>query len=177
MPENHHSATARYCELIRRHERMLRWLCLRHAHGDAGRADDYFQEVALSLWEQLPVILPDISPQQERSYIKEAAHLVLSHCSRKKQIDLQKLQIEMTLAFDRHGDENEQLLNNLMDALPKDDYLIVKYYRAGFTAPDIAHILGLKPNTVSQRLHRAIVKMCNIYENENSTLKKIHHEQ
>ena len=177
MNENTHSAAARYCELIRRHERMLRWLCLRHAHGDPGLADDYFQEVALTLWEQLPDILPDIPPQQERSYVKQAARHVLGHCSRRKPLDLQKLQIEMTLAFDRHSGENERLLNDLMEALPEDDYLVVKYYRAGFPAADIGRILGLTPNAVSQRLHRAVAKMCALYENDNNTLNKIHHGQ
>lgn len=177
MNENHHSAAARYCELIRRHERMLRRLCLWRAHGDPNRADDYFQEVALSLWEQLPDILPDIPLQQERSYVKKAARLALSHCSRKKQPDMQKLQIEMTLALDRHSSENEMLLDNLMEALPEDDCLVVKYYRAGFPTSAIARILGTNPNAVSQHLHRAIVKMCRIYENDINTLKKIHHEQ
>ena len=63
MNDNLHSAAARFRELLKRHERMLRWMCLRRAY-------DYFQEVSLALWQELLSLTPDLPPKQERAYVK-----------------------------------------------------------------------------------------------------------
>lgn len=179
MDENKHTAASRYCELLRRHERMLRWLCLRRAFGDPSLADDYYQEVALSLWRQLPSFMPDIPLRQERAYVKEAARFVLSRCSRKRHPDLRVLQAEMITTFgqiDNGDSENEQLLNAFTDALPEGERLTVGLYRAGYSVTEIALFLNISPNAASHRLRRAIERMCEMYEKECNTINRMHHE-
>ena len=177
MNENRHNAAAHYRELICRHERMLRWLCLRRAFGDPSLADDYFQEVALSLWRQLPSLTPDIPLRQERAYVKEAARFVLGHCSRKERRDLKGLQAEMIIVLDQCDRDDEQLLNTFIDALPKRERLAVGLYRVGYSISEIAKFLNIQPSAVSQSINRAIVRMRNMYEKECNTINRMHHEQ
>ena len=148
MNEGVHNTAVRYCELLLRHERMLRWQCLRRAHWDPDIADDYFQEVALTLWQQLPALEAGITPLQERAYVKQAARFVLGHCSREKPLDLQRVRMEMAAAFAQRDKEDEMSLNSLVNALPEEDRQFVEFYRAGYSASDISHFLGLKSNTV-----------------------------
>lgn len=176
MNENRHSTAARYRELICRHERMLRWLCLRRAFGDPSLADDYFQEVALSLWQHLPSLKSDIPLRQERAYVKEAARFVLGHCSRKERRDLKGLQAEMTIVFDQCDRENEQLLNTFIDALPQRERIAVGLYRVGYSKTEIAKFLDLQPNAVSQSINRAIARMREMYEKECNIINRLHHE-
>ena len=177
MERDPHNAAARYCELLYRHERMLRWQCLRRAHGDPSLADDYFQEVALTLWRQLPTLEPGIPLRQEREYVKQAARFTLGHCSRRKPPDLRRLQAEMAIAFGQRSQEDELSLNSLVDALPGEDRMMVELYRAGYTATDMALFLGMRPNTVSQRLRRAVARMREMYEKECDTINDMHHGQ
>ena len=175
MNEKNHSAASRYCEILRRHERMLRWLCFRHAYGDIDLADDYFQEVAFSLWKQLHDLSTVSTLEEERSYIKKGALFVLSHCSRKKHPDLLTLHAEMITSFgeaDNGYDENDQLLSSLIDALPKGERITTGLYRAGYSLNEIALFLGTTPNAISQRLHRALARMRDMYEKECETLQQ-----
>lgn len=177
MKEACHSPAAQYSELILRHERRLRWLCLRRAHGDIDLADDYFQEVALTLWKLLPAFPTPLPPRQESAYIKQMALKVLANCSRKKQVDLRQLQIEMITALDRQREENEQLLNAFTDALPEKYRTVVALYRSGYEHSEIAHFLDLNVDAVRQRLHRATVMMRDMYEKENETINNLRHGQ
>lgn len=179
MNEKPHSAIGRYHELLRRHERLLRWLCLRRAYGDIDLADDYYQEVALTLWRLLPSLTAVMPPKQERAFVKTTARNVLGHCSRKNPPDLLMLQAEMITAFGRVDDgdaENEQLLNAFADALPEGERLAVGLYRSGYSVAEIARFLGITPDAASHRLRRAIEKMCQMYEKENNIIKNIRHE-
>lgn len=175
MERERHNA-ARYRELLSRHERLLRWLCRRRALGDTDLADDYFQEVVLSLWRFLPNIDPDITGRQERALVKRIAGYALGHCTRKRRPDLQHLQVEMTIALDRQNKEDEDLLNTFAEALPEEERFVVGLYRSGYEVAEIATILGLNPNTVSQRLHRAVQSMRTMYENECKRIKHMNHE-
>lgn len=178
MNEQGHNTISRYCEILRRHERMLRWLCLRHAFGDIELANDYFQEVALSLWKHLHDLSTEPTPAEERSYVKKGALFVLGRCSRKKHPDLLTLHAEMIASFgkaDNGYDENDQLLSSLIDALPERERLTVGLYRVGYTVNEIALFLGVTPNAVSKRLHRALNKMREMYEKECETLQQENH--
>lgn len=166
MKEENNSAAIRYCALLRRHERSLRWLCLRRAWGDPDLADDYFQEVSLLLWRYLDRFYPSLSPRQERAYVKRAALYALSHCSRKKRLDQQLLRDDLTAALEQRDREDEQLLNSLVEELPEDDRIVVGLFRAGYDTGDIARFLGITPNAVSQRLHRIVTKMRTLYYKE-----------
>lgn len=168
MNEKLHSAAARYSELLRRHEHMLRWLCLRRAYADIELSDDYFQEVCLFLWRQLPSLPSGMPYKQERLYVKKLAVSALSRCSRKNRPDVRCIDPEMIIAVDQHAKENEQLLNDLVDALPGDDRLVVGLYRAGYEVAGIALYLGISPNAASHRLRRAIARMQSIMEKENN---------
>ena len=167
MNEKLHSAAARYSELLRRHERMLRWLCLRRAYADIELSDDYFQEVCLFLWRQLPSLPSDMPYKQEHRYVKKLALSALSHCSRKNRPEVKSIDPEMIIAIDQHAKENEQFLNDLVDALPEDDRIVVGLYRAGYEVADIALYLGISPNAASHRFRRAIAKMQTIMKIEN----------
>lgn len=103
---------------------------------------------------------------------EKAARFALSHCSRKNRHNLQHLEPETIIALDQLDKENEQFLNDLVDALPESDRLVVGLYRAGYEAPDIARFLGTSTNAVSQRYRRAVAKMKAIVEKENNLLKK-----
>jgi len=175
MDEKRQSAAARYCGLLRRHERMLRWLCLRHAYGDPDLADDYFQEVSLTLWRHLPDLDPDLPGRQERSYVKQSARFALGHCRRGQRMDLQRLRAEMVVAFDQGDKEGEQMLNALVGSLSGDDRIVVGLYRSGYEVSEIARFLGISANAASQRLHRAVERMRAMYDKECETIKNMHH--
>lgn len=178
--KKHNLLLSRYCELISRHERMLRWQCLRHAYGDIDLSDDYFQEVALSLWRYFPslssLLSNELSPEQERAHIKRIARFALSHCSRKKRVDLQQLKIEMLCAFDHQGKEDEQLLDTFVNALPENYRTVISFYRLGYSDSEIADLLDLTPNAVRQRRYRAVAMMRSMYEKECNIINQTHHE-
>lgn len=175
MDRERHGAAARYREFLHRHERLLRWLCLRRALGDPDLADDYFQEVSLSLWRYLPNIDSDMTGRQERFLVKRIARFALGHCTRGRHPDLRQLQAEMMIALDRRDKEDESLLNTFAEALPKKERVVVGLYRSGYEVAEIATFLDMKPNAVSQRLHRAVRMMQTMYEKENNRIKQMSH--
>ena len=175
--ENRHSAAANYGSLLQRHERMLRWMCLRRAFGDPDLADDYYQEVALTLWRHLPDFDNDLSWRKERAYVKQAARCVLSHCSRKRHPDLQRLEAEMVIALDQRDKDDEQLLNTFVNELPEGERTVVGLYRSGYSFEEIGVFLHLSSEAVRQRLHRATLKMQKMYEKECDTIKNKQYEQ
>lgn len=168
------SAAARYRELVMRHRTLLRWLCLRRALGDPDVADDYFQEISLTLWRYLGNISPDASPKQERAYVRQAALYALGHCRRDGKADLYRLEADLAVALDESGREHEQFLDDLVAALPsEEDRLVAGLYRSGYTASDIALYLGISPNAASQRIHRLGERLRDIYQKEMQTLKHL----
>lgn len=168
------SPAGRYRELIMRHRRMLRLLCLRRAHGDPSVADDFYQEVVLSLWRYLDGILTDVHPLQERVYVRRAALFALGHCTRGRKPDVERLEAEMTMALDELDRDNERFLDDLVAALPSEsERQAVGLYRSGYSYDDIGLFLGISPNAVAQRIHRAVEHMRQIYEQEQRTIKTI----
>lgn len=173
----HRKDVSLFKEFLVRHERMLRWQCLKCAYGDPDRADDYFQDVVLSLWRYLPALPLELPPKEERAYVKRAARLALSKCRRKRRPDLRRLQVELADTLDSRRREGEELLNTLSGSLPEKYGEVVRLYRTGFNTSEIAQILGIGEEVVRQRIHRATVKMREMYEKECRTIKHIHHGQ
>lgn len=168
----HDTPADRYCELIMRHERMLRWLCLRRARGNPDLADDYFQEVSLSLWRALPDIAPGIPIRQERSYVRRAALYTLGHCSRHLQPDLSRLSCDLSLVLnaqpDAAADEDEHYLDEIIALLPPQMRTLLGLYRSGYTLDEIALYLDINPSAARQRYHRAILMLRAIDQQETT---------
>lgn len=107
--------------------------------------------------------------------MKRIAGYALGHCTRGRRQDLRQLQVEMTIALDRSNKDDKGLLNTFAEALPEEERVVVGLYRSGYKVAEIATFLDMKPNAVSQRLHRAVRMMQTMYEKECNMIKQVNH--
>lgn len=166
-PRNDIQTTATDFEsMLQRRQRDLWRLCLRQAWGDAERARDLMQESLLALLRADGSRRTDVSDAEERSWVLLVARTALGNLRRKRRVETVPIDERWQLADEDSGDKAREMLDEMKEYLSKEDQLLLKYYREGFGAKDIAVLLSISADAAGVRLHRLTKRLRKIY-NEN----------
>ena len=150
---------ARFGEVYRRYYRPVRDFCRRRVAADA--VDDVVAEVFLTTWRRLADV-PD--GRGALVWLYGVAHRVIGHhwrsTSRRRRLEIRMLSIadhpastadELVL----DGDECRLVLDAIARLGTSDTEVLLLVAWEHLSVVDIAAVLGIAPNAVAQRLHRA----------------------
>ena len=146
-----------YADLILR----LAYTYLNHTQD----AQDICQTVFLKLWEKAPAF---VSPDHERAWIIRTS---VNVCKDQLKSSWRRTTVDLSAALDARAPEAEE--GSLWAAVallpPKYRTVIYLYYYEGYSANEIAQMLGEKPATVATRLSRGRDKLRTQLEQEALT--------
>lgn len=148
-----------YTELLNRHKSMLWRLCWLRAQGNYERCRDLVQEVSIALWIHFDQLRSGVTAQEERAWVRWLARTTLDHRNRYQRppmLSLSEALADTVPSSDTSTDK--EYVEELMAALSPEEQKLMQMHIDGYRGDEIAEAMGLKCNTVYQRMHRAISK-------------------
>ena len=150
---------SRYTELLQRHLSMVWRLCWVRARGNYERCRDLVQEVSIALWLHLDQLRTDVSPKEEKAWVWWMTRTTLNHLHRSLRPPMVALTEVMAETIpDADNSAVEEDIEELMAALSPEEQQLMRLHIEGYRADEIAKTLGLRRDTVYQRMHRALGK-------------------
>lgn len=148
----------RYSELVLRHERMVRMLCLRQTD-DAEELKDLAQEVRIGLWQQYMACDGNLGMWPEVLWVYWQTRTVTSRRRRKQRSELVRLSANMVDNIAATGDAATELVDELAEGLPPLYADLLRQLREGYTVAEIAARSGEPLATVKSRRQRLVEQM------------------
>lgn len=150
-------STQAFALLVTRHEPLVRGLARRFTRGEA-EAQDVVQDVFLRAFDQLATLR---EPARLRPWLARLAVQRGLTLGRRRKVETAALprlaREEATADAAPETTEERARLLAALDELPAETRaVVVLRYLEGLDAPRIAEALGLSPETVRQRLSRAL---------------------
>ena len=150
---------SRYTELLKRHLPMVWRKCWVRARGNYERCRDLVQEVSIALWLHLDQLRTDVSPKEEKAWVWWMTRTTLDHLHRSQRPPMVALTEVMAETIpDADNSAVEEDIEELMAALSPEEQQLMRLHIEGYRADEIAETLGLRRDTVYQRMHRALGK-------------------
>ena len=150
---------SRYTELLKRHLPMVWRGCWVRARGNYERCRDLVQEVSIALWLHLDQLRTDVSPKEEQAWVWWMTRTTLDHLHRSQRPPMVALTEVMAETIpDADNSAVEEDIEELMAALSPEEQQLMRLHIEGYRADEIAETLGLRRDTVYQRMHRALGK-------------------
>ena len=150
---------SRYTELLKRHLPMVWRGCWVRARGNYERCRDLVQEVSIALWLHLDQLRTDVSPKEEQAWVWWMTRTTLDHLHRSQRPPMVALTEVMAETIpDADNSAVEEDIEELMAALSPEERQLMRLHIEGYRADEIAKTLGLRRDTVYQRMHRALGK-------------------
>lgn len=150
---------SRYTELLKRHLPMVWRGCWVRARGNYERCRDLVQEVSIALWLHLDQLRTDVSPKEEKAWVWWMTRTTLDHLHRSQRPPMVALTEVMAETIpDADNSAVEEDIEELMAALSPEERQLMRLHIEGYRADEIAETLGLRRDTVYQRMHRALGK-------------------
>ena len=154
---------AAYADLVKRHQRFVFTLALRFAKNRED-AEEIAQDCFIKAYRSL-------SAFQRQSKFSTWLYTITYNTSitflRKKKLNIQSIDDEKTLvqlenqesSFSANTMEQKSRVNRVNEAIgqlsPDDAQIINLFYKGEQSLEEIGQIMGMEPNTVKVRLHRA----------------------
>ena len=130
---------------------------------DRERAKDLMQDTFMRTWAY---IAGGNEIENLKAFLyKTARNLSVNEAVRSKTLSLEELSLSGFEPEDTESEDPERLaeasllMKYLADLRPEDQELLTLRYTNGLAVKEIGEILGLVPNTVSVRIHRAIQEL------------------
>lgn len=139
-----------YSSLVRRHERLIVMLSLRHGSSDT-TPDDLAQEVRIGLWHHFKKLENGLPRWKESVWVYWYTRSVLSHHSHTPAPDLVSLNDAMLNSIAAEDDRAAAIIDELAECLPADDRRLLDLLRQGYNCAEIAALEGMADGTVRQR--------------------------
>lgn len=150
---------SRYTELLKHHLPMVWRMCWVRARGNYERCRDLVQEVSIALWLHLDQLRTDVSPKEEKAWVWWMTRTTLDHLHRSQRPPMVALTEVMAETIpDADNSAVEEDIEELMAALSPEEQQLMRLHIEGYRADEIAETLGLRRDTVYQRMHRALGK-------------------
>lgn len=149
----------RYTELLKRHLPMVWRKCWVRARGNYERCRDLVQEVSIALWLHLDQLRTDVSPKEEKAWVWWMTRTTLNHLHRSLRPPMVALTEVMAETIpDADNSAVAENIEELMAALSPEEQQLMQLHIEGYRADEIAKTLGLRRDTVYQRMHRVMGK-------------------
>ena len=133
--------------------------CWVRARGNYERCRDLVQEVSIALWLHLDQLRTDVSPKEEQAWVWWMTRTTLDHLHRSQRPPMVALTEVMAETIpDADNSAVEEDIEELMAALSPEEQQLMRLHIEGYRADEIAETLGLRRDTVYQRMHRALGK-------------------
>lgn len=145
----------RYSELVLRHERMIRALCLRHTDDDE-ELKDLAQEVRIALWERYAACGGSLGAWPEGLWVFWRTRSLMSHRRRAAQPELVRLDEHMVESIAEGDDAAEALIDDLAEGLTPEHARLLHLLREGYSVAEVAAMDGEPTDTVKSRRQRLV---------------------
>ena len=148
----------RYSELVLRHERMIRTLCLRQSD-DAELLKDLAQEVRIGLWERYLACGGNLGVWPEALWVYWQTRTVTSRRRRLQRAELVRLSEQMVETIAAGDDAAAELVDELAEGLPELYADLLRQLREGYSVAEIAERCGEPLATVKSRRQRLVEQL------------------
>ena len=154
-------------ELVLRNKTMLWHICSDYSLGLAWDTEDCLQEVLVNLWRDFDKFEGRSS---EKTWVYRVATNTMLMLRRK---DIRSPKMEAIAAENENMtaqdpvDENYQQLQQLIDALPEENGVVIRAFLDGFSYKEIAQMTNSTVGAVAMRIARTKHKLRQMYENDN----------
>lgn len=149
---------SRYTDLVLRHERMIRALCLRRSDDD-DEMKDLAQEVRIGLWQRFAAAGGNIGAWPEGLWVFWYTRSIVSHRHRHPRSELVMLDRHMVEDIAEEDDAADRLVDELSEGLPADLAKLLEQLRMGYSVAEIAELGGTPIETVKSRRRRLVEHM------------------
>ena len=149
---------SRYTELVLRHERLIRALCLRRSDNDDDLMD-LAQEVRIGLWQRFAASGGSLGAWPEGLWVFWHTRSITSHRRRTPRPELVRLDRHMVEDIAEEDDAADRLVDELSEGLPADLAKLLEQLRMGYSVAEIAELGGTPIETVKSRRRRLVEHM------------------
>ena len=149
---------SRYTELVLRHERMIRTLCLRRSDNDVDLLD-LAQEVRIELWRRFVTSDGSLRAWPEGLWIFWHTRSAVSHRHRRPRPELVMLDRHMVEEITEEENNADRLVDELAEGLPPEYANLLEQLRQGYSVAEIAKASSTPLETVKSRRRRLIELM------------------
>ena len=148
----------RYTDLVLRHERMIRVLCLRRSDDD-DEMKDLAQEVRIGLWQRFAAADGSLGAWPEGLWVFWYTRSVMSHRHRHPRTELVMLDRHMVEDIAEEENAADRLVDELAEGLPEEPARLLELLRQGYSVAEIAELTGTPFDTVKSRRRRLVELM------------------
>lgn len=145
--------------LYAKNRKTLMRICIHYADYDADLSGDLMQELYYRLWQRYPKVRVEASVGEKEVWLRLNARQICYRYMRwlRKGGPLDSTE-DITLSAEE-PDEKAEMLSELLSYLSEEDQAIIHLLTAGYRHKEIGEMMGLTTDSVSQRIHRAKIKM------------------
>ena len=154
--------------LVLRHKAMIWHICSDYNLGRAWNIEDCMQEVMISLWRDFDKFEGRSS---EKTWVWRVATNTMLMLKRKDNRSPQTESIETEGAEKKSndmGNDSYQQLQQLIEALPEENGIIIRAFLDGFSYKEIAEMTGSSVGSVAMRIVRTKRRLRIMYDRENN---------
>ena len=170
MPIHEEEPEKAFDAMLLRNKAMLWHICSDFNLGTTWSTEDCMQEVIYILWRDFSQFEGRSS---ERTWVYRVATNAMLMLKRKQLHNLTCESIEdvdknISTSDDDLGSESLQQLNQLIEALPDKECMMIRAHLDGFSYKEIADMTGSTVGAVAMRIARTKRKLKQLYEKENT---------
>jgi len=170
MPIHEEEPEKAFDAMLLRNKAMLWHICSDFNLGTTWSTEDCMQEVIYILWRDFSQFEGRSS---ERTWVYRVATNAMLMLKRKQLHSLTCESIEdvdknISTSDDDLGSESLQQLNQLIEALPDKECMMIRAHLDGFSYKEIADMTGSTVGAVAMRIARTKRKLKQLYEKENT---------
>ena len=155
--------------LIKRHKHFVKAYCLRYSGCEENLCVELVQACYIVMWKRLPKLPLQPTLAQEHIWMYWCCRIAVSRFFRRKP-DITTLPIDQHLADVVAAPDNSEAreqIEDLAQYLAPRERQVFLLTANGYEVKSIAKMLGIKPESVSQCLYRAIMKLRDIVNSDN----------
>ena len=143
--------------LVARHRKLIRGLCWWKAGGKAWLMSELIQEVTTQLWHYRHKLHPDVTPGEEREWVRFHCRSVFAHRKRKGEREVEMVPIEEAANVAADEGNHTELIDRLAANLTHQEHRVLELILDDYTDGEIAFMLRIDENEV-KRLHASVIE-------------------
>ncbi|MBQ1409229.1 MAG: sigma-70 family RNA polymerase sigma factor [Bacteroidales bacterium] len=143
--------------LVARHRKLIRGLCWWKAGGKAWLMSELIQEVTTQLWHYRHKLHPDVTPGEEREWVRFHCRSVFAHRKRKGEREVEVVPIEEAANVAADEGNHTELIDRLAANLTLQEHRVLELILDDYTDGEIAFMLRIDENEV-KRLHASVIE-------------------